>query len=70
MYIIPETVQLTSIENTADKKIVIVAQADDYDQLGYFIAKIKVEEILKNTISSSGQKSGNIVTVKIEGELP
>ena len=70
MFIIPETVQLTSIENTTDKKIVIVAQADDYDQLGYFIAKIKVEGILKNTISSSGQKNGNIVTVKIEGELP
>lgn len=70
MYIIPETVQLTSIENTEEKKIVIIAQADDYDQLGYFIAKIKVEEILKNTISSSGQKSGNIVTVKIEGDLP
>ena len=70
MYIIPETVQLTSIANTTDKKITIVAQADDYDQLGYFIAKIKVEEILKNTISSSGQKNGSTVTVTIEGELP
>lgn len=70
MFIIPETVQLTSIENTTDKKIVIVAQADDYDQLGYFIAKIKVEGILKDVISSSGQKNGNIVTVKIEGDLP
>jgi len=70
MFIIPETVQLTSIENTTDKKIVIVAQADDYDQLGYFIAKIKVEGILKDVISSSGQKNGDIVTVKIEGDLP
>lgn len=70
MFIIPERVQLTSIENTTNKKITIAAQADDYDQLGYFIAKIKVEEILKNVVSSSGQKSGNIVTVTIEGELP
>lgn len=69
MYIIPETVQLTSISNTTGKKITIIAQADDYDQLGYFIAKIKVEGILKDTISSSGQKSGNVVTVTIEGEL-
>lgn len=70
MYIIPETVQITSISNTTNKNIVIVAQAADYDQLGYFIAKIKVEGILKNTISSSGQKNGNTVTVTIEGELP
>lgn len=70
MYIIPETVQLTSISNSTDRKITIVAQAGNYEQLGYFIAKIKVEGILKNTISSSGQKNGELVTVTIEGELP
>ena len=70
MYVIPEEVQLVSIENTSGKKITIVAQAEDYDQLGYFIAKIKVEGYLKDVISSSGQKSGNIVKVTIEGELP
>jgi cell division protein FtsL len=70
MFIIPETVQLTSIQNTTDKKVVIVAKASDYDQLGYFIAKIKVDGILKNTVSSSGQKSADTVTVTIEGELP
>lgn len=70
MYIIPETVQLTTIQNTTGKKVTIVAQADDYDQLGYFIAKIKVDGILKDAISSSGQKNGNIVSVTIEGELP
>ena len=78
MYIIPETVQLTSIksetvnENTdsEQEKITIVAQASDYDQLGYFIARIKLEGYLKNTISSKGQKNGDIVSVTIEGELP
>ena len=70
MYIIPEGVQLTSIQNTTGKKISIIAQANDYDQLGYFIAKIKVDEILKDAISSSSQKSGDVVTVTIEGELP
>lgn len=70
MYTIPEGVQLTSIQNTTGKKISIIAQASDYDQLGYFIAKIKVSGILNNAVSSSSQKSGDVVTVTIEGELP
>ena len=70
MHKIPEGVQLISIQNTTGKKISIIAQANDYDQLGYFIAKIKVDEILKDAISSSSQKSGDVVTVTIEGELP
>lgn len=70
MYTIPEGVQLTSIQNTTGKKISIIAQANDYDQLGYFIAKIKTAGILNDAVSSSSQKSGDIVTVTIEGELP
>lgn len=70
MYTIPEGVQLTSIQNTTGKKISIIAQASDYDQLGYFIAKIKVSGILNNAVSFSSQKSGDVVTVTIEGELP
>ena len=70
MYIIPEEVKLTSIENTADKKIKIIAESANYDQLGYFIAKLKLEGYLKDVISSSGQKSGEIVKVTIEGVLP
>lgn len=70
MYIIPESVQLTSIVNKTTKKITIIAQSSDYDQLGYFIAKIKVEGILNDVVSSSSQKTGETVTVTIEGELP
>ena len=70
MYTSPEGVQLTSFQNTTGKKISIIAQASDYDQLGYFIAKIKVSGILNNAVSSSSQKSGDVVTVTIEGELP
>ena len=70
MYVIPESVQLTSIDNTLDRHIVIKAQASEYDQLGYFIAKLKTKKILKNVVSSSGLKSGETITVTIEGELP
>lgn len=70
MYIIPEEVRLTSIENTSGKNIKIVAESANYDQLGYFIAKIKLEGYLKDVVSSSGQKTGDIVRVTIEGVLP
>ena len=70
MSIIPESVQLTSIENTSDTHIVIDAQSNKYEQLGYLKAKIKADVILTNVISTAGQKDNNVVTVKIEGDLP
>ena len=70
MYNIPDKVQLTSIENTKDKSVTIIAQSTDYDQLGIFIGVIKSKKILKNVVSTSGIKSGDIITVTIEGELP
>ncbi len=70
MAVIPQNVQITSIENTTGKKVVIYAQSDKYEQLGFFIAEIKTDVILTNVISTSGQKDGGIVTIKIEGELP
>ena len=48
----------------------IVNQRKRVTELGYFIARIKVEGILNDAISSSGQKSGDAVTITIEGELP
>ena len=70
MTIVPANVELTSIENTTDNHIVITAQSDKYEQLGYLKAKIKTDVILTNVISTSGQKESNVVTVKIEGDLP
>lgn len=70
MSIIPENVQLTSIENTSGTHVVINAQSNKYEQLGYLKAKIKADVILTNVISTAGQKDNNIVTVKIEGDLP
>ena len=72
MYTIPEDVQITEIENTTGKHIVIKAQSKKYEQLGYFKAKIKEDNILiKDTvISSQGEKDGEFVKVVIEGDLP
>ena len=70
MSVIPENVQLTSIENTTTTHIVINAQSNKYEQLGYLKAKIKTDVVLTNVISTAGQKDNDVVTVKIEGDLP
>ena len=70
MYIIPEEVQVTSIQNTSNTHIEITAQSPKYEQLGFLTAKIKTEKMLTNVISTAGQKDNDVVTIKIEGDLP
>lgn len=70
MYNIPKEVQLISIENSTNKNITIQARSKEYEQLGYFIAKLKTEGILANLTSTSGVKQGEFVVVTISGELP
>lgn len=70
MWSIPKEVQITSIENTSGTHIVIKAQSETYQQLGYLKAKIKEDGILTNVISDSSQKQEGVVKVTIEGELP
>ncbi len=70
MYIMPEGVQITSIQNTTDRHIEIQAQAEKYEQLGYLNANIQNEGMLTNVISTAGQKFNNLITIKIEGDLP
>lgn len=70
MFDIPQRVQITSIENTSGTHIVIQAQSDKYEQLGYFNAVITNKEILKNVKSTSGVKQDSMIKITIEGELP
>lgn len=72
MHSIPQGVQITSIENTDSKHIVIQAQSQKYEQLGYFKAILKTQAILvpDTVVSSTGEKSGDVVKVVIEGDLP
>lgn len=68
----PQGVQITSIENTTGSHIIINAQSSKYEQLGYFKAILKTQGILApdSIISSAGEKSGDIVRIVIEGDLP
>lgn len=71
MSIIPENVQITAIENTEDnngKHIIIKAQSEYYDELGYFKVKLKEEDILTNVVSSQ-DTTDSFVEMVIEGDL-
>lgn len=72
MHAIPQGVQITSIENTTAKHIVIQAQSQKYEQLGYFKAILKTQGILSpdTIVSTVGERTGEMVKVVIEGDLP
>ena len=72
MSIIPENVQITEIDNTSDsdgKHVIIKAQSEYYDELGYFKVKLKEDDILTNVVSSQ-ETTENFVEMVIEGDLP
>lgn len=70
MAVIPRGVQLISIENTSDTKIVINAKSASYEEIAYFKAKLKTEGILDNVVSDTGTLTEGYLNVTIEGELP
>lgn len=69
MFIIPQKVQIVSIENTEDNHIVIEAVSEIYDQLGFFFAAIKADGMFENLQSTTGDKSDSLVKIVIEGDL-
>ena len=70
MFVIPQKVQITSIDNTQGTHITIQAQSEKYEQLGYFKAMLSSKGILTDVKSTSGMKDGGVVKVTIEGDLP
>lgn len=72
MYVIPQGVTITSIENTTGNHIVINAQSTKYELLGYLKGKIITDGILNpsTVISTSGIKQNDLVMIAIEGDLP
>jgi len=70
MYNIPTGVQLLSIENQSGKKITITAQAEKYDQLGYFKAVLEEEGILTDITTTKGVKQDDKISITITGQLP
>ena len=67
---IPTGVQLLTLENPSGKSIIITAQANKYDQLGYFKAVLEEEGILTDITTTKGTKQGDLINITITGELP
>jgi Tfp pilus assembly protein PilN len=67
---IPQTVQVVSIVNTDETHIAISVQAEEYEQIGIFKAKLIAMNVLTDVTSDTGTKQNGLVKVTIEGELP
>lgn len=69
MFIIPQQVQIVSIENTESNHIVIEAVSEKYEQLGFFLTAIEEDGMFENIQSTTGDKSDSLVKITIEGDL-
>lgn len=69
MFNVPKGIQILLIENPSGKNITIVAQAQKYDQLGYFKAVLEEEGILTNITTSNATKQADLISITIKGEL-
>lgn len=76
VYNIPQLVTLVSIDNTQitdgesiKEHVALVVKSEKYEQLAYFKAKLKNANIIEDIVSTEGQKTGNEITITIEGNL-
>ena len=68
--VIPKNVQLKTISSDDNKKVKIVAQSDQYQNLGYFVANLRLQpDILKNIVINN-INNGSILSIEIGGDLP
>lgn len=68
MFVMPEDVKVTSI-TVRDGKVAMSAESGQYSQLGYFVSRLKLDNVLSNVDMSVESMSGNI-KIKISGEMP
>ena len=67
--IIPTNVRLINISSNDNKYVTITASSDEYADLGYFFAQLKLENVLNNA-KILKVNNGETTTVEIGGDLP
>ncbi|MNI67669.1 Fimbrial assembly protein (PilN) [compost metagenome] len=67
--IIPKNVQLKTISSDDNKAVKIVAQANQYADLGYFVAQMKLQGVLAN-VKINKVNNASTIEVEIGGDLP
>ena len=69
MFIMPANVRVTSIDVDDIGNVKIQAESGQYAQLGFFVSRLKVEEILQNVDMEVVSDSGNIKII-VSGVMP
>ncbi len=69
MFIIPANVQITNISVAENGNVTIDAQSGQYAQLGYFVSRIKLENILAGVDMEVAGTEGDIKII-VRGVLP
>lgn len=67
--VIPVNVQLKTISSDDNKNVKITAVSNNYADLGYFVAELKLKSTLNN-VKINSIKNGETTTIEIGGELP
>lgn len=67
--IIPTNVRLVNISSNDNRYVTIKASSTEYEDLGYFFAQIKLENVLNNA-KIVKVENGETTTVDIGGDLP
>ena len=69
MFIMPSSVRVTSIEVDANGNVKMEAESGQYAQLGYFVSKLKLAEVLNDVDMEVVSDSGNIKII-VSGVMP
>lgn len=67
--IIPQNVRLVNISSNDNKKITITASSNEYEDLGYFFAQLKLEGVINNA-KINKVNNGETTTIEIGGDMP
>lgn len=68
MFVIPENVKVTSIV-VDDGRVQMSAESGQYAQLGYFVSRLKLDNVLTDVDMSVESMQGNI-KIKVSGAMP
>jgi hypothetical protein len=68
--IIPSNVKLKSISSDDNKKVVITAESSKYQDLGYFVASLRLQPDILTNVVIKNIENKEVITIEIGGDLP
>jgi actin-related protein len=68
MFMVPDDVKISSLEVATNNEVLIEANSGKYSQLGYFVSKLKLENILYN-VDMEVLSMDNDIKIKVSGDL-